>query len=112
MSANAVTSLKVQSAKRVHDSADFAKVQKNIARYEEQKAKKEVPLNEKKFVARREEFDAEKEEEKTFEEQAGGASEVFKRDYYDNEVLAITLDYLRPLGKDKVANASNLPIRN
>ena len=50
-------------------------------------------------------FDAEKEEEKAFEEQNHGTPEVFKRDYYGNEVLAITLDYLRLLGKDKVANA-------
>lgn len=99
--------LKELSTQRIERSADFAKLQKNIKRYEEQKAKKEVPLNEKKFTARREEFDAEKEEEKTFEEAERGATEVFKRDFYNNEVLAITLDYLRLLGKDKVANARN-----
>ena len=71
--------------------------------YEEQKAKKEIPLNEKKFLARRAEFDAQESEEKTFDEHERGASEVFKRDYYGNEVLSITLDYLRLLGKDKVA---------
>jgi carboxyl-terminal processing protease len=100
-----VTGLKELSLQRIEKSADFARLKKNIARYEEQKAKKEVPLNEKKFTARREEFDAEKEEEKTFEEQERGTTEVFKRDFYNNEVLALTLDYLRLLGKDKVANA-------
>jgi carboxyl-terminal processing protease len=97
--------LKEQSSQRIDNSADFGKLKKNIVRYEEQKAKKEVPLNDKKFTARREEFDAEKEEEKTFDEHAQGTTEVFKRDYYGNEVLAITLDYLRELGKEKVANA-------
>ena len=74
-----------------------------------QKAKKEVPLNEEKFNARRAELDSEAEEEKTFEEQAGsnGENEVFKRNFYNNEVLGITLDYLRLLGKDKVAKANN-----
>jgi len=100
-----VSKLKEQSSRRIDSSADFGKLKKNIVRYEEQKAKKEVPLNEKKFTARREEFDAEKEEEKTFDEHAQGTTEVYKRDYYGNEVLAITLDYLRELGKEKVANA-------
>src|SRR5262249_3333411 len=100
-----VAKLKEQSSQRIDMSNDFAKLKKNIIRYEEQKAKKEVPLNDKKFTARREEFDAEKEEEKTFDEHAQGTTEVFKRDFYGNEVLAITLDYLRELSKEKVANA-------
>jgi carboxyl-terminal processing protease len=112
VSANTVSTLKELSTQRIDRSADFAKVQKKIQRYEEQKAKKEIPLNEKKFLARREEFDGDKEEEKTFEEHERGNTEVFKRDAYGNEVLSITLDYLRLLGKDKVANAGNQPPRN
>lgn len=100
-----VSKLKEQSLQRIEASADFGKLKKNIVRYEEQKAKKEVPLNDKKFTARREEFDSEKEEEKTFDEHSQGTTEVYKRDFYGNEVLAITLDYLRELGKEKVANA-------
>jgi carboxyl-terminal processing protease len=112
VNANIVSALKEKSTQRIQQSADFAKLLKNIQRYEEQKAKKEVPLNEQKFLARREEFDADKEEENTFEENAHGATEVFKRDFYGNEVLSITLDYLRSLGKDKVASAGNIPARN
>jgi carboxyl-terminal processing protease len=112
VNANIVSALKEKSTQRIGQSADFAKLLKNIQRYEEQKAKKEVPLNEQKFLARREEFDADKEEEKTFEENAHGATEVFKRDFYGNEVLNITLDYLRSLGKDKVASANSAPARN
>jgi hypothetical protein len=108
----AISKIKEQSAQRIDISSDFAKLKKNIVRYEEQKAKKEVPLNEKKFTARREEFDSEKEEEKTFDEHAQGTTEVFKRDFYGNEVLAITLDYLRELGKEKVANARTPVVPN
>lgn len=108
VSANTVSALKELSTNRTERSADFARLQKNIKQYEEQKAKKEIPLNEQKFLARRAEFDAEKEEEKTFDEHEKGVTEVFKRDFYGNEVLSITLDYLRLLGKDKVANAGNL----
>jgi len=105
VSPTTVSTLKDLSKQRVEGSAEFAKLARKIKRYEEQKEKKVTSLNEKKFFAEREEFDAEKEEEKAFEEQAHGTPEVFKRDYYGNEVLAITLDYLRLLGKDKVANA-------
>ena len=81
------------------------KLRGNIEKYKEQKTKKEVPLNEEKFVARRQELDSEKEEEKQFEEQANGNEEIVKRDYYFNEVLNITVDYLMILGKDKVAQS-------
>ena len=107
VSPNTITTLKELSTARIAKSADFGKLQKKITRYEEQKAKKEVPLNEQKFLARRAEFDAEEEDEKTFEEQANGSSDQIKRTYYDDEVVAITLDYLRLLGKDKVAKAGN-----
>jgi carboxyl-terminal processing protease len=105
VTANIVSTLKEKSSQRVAGSDDFKKVGRDIERYVEQKAKKEVPLNEKKFLARRAELDAEQEEEKTFEHQANGeeANEVFKRNYYNNETINITLDYLRLLGKDKVA---------
>jgi carboxyl-terminal processing protease len=112
VNAGILSALKETSGQRIQQSAEFAKLLKNITRYEEQKAKKEVPLNEQKFLARREEFDADKEEEQTFEENAHGATEIFKRDFYNNEVLGITLDYLRLLGKDKVAAAGTSPVRN
>lgn len=109
VNANVVGSLKDLSNQRLEKSDDFTKLVKNIKRYEDQKATKEVPLSEEKFNARRAELDAEEEEEKTFEEQAGsgGDKEVFKRNFYNNEVLGITLDYLRLLGKDKVAKATS-----
>src|SRR5262245_1188265 len=108
---NVVSTLKELSGGRMEKSSDFAKLSKNIQRYEEQKAKKEVPLSEKKFLARRAELDADEEEEKIAEEQNNGTTEVIKRSYYENEVLSITLDYLRLLGKDKVADASKTAVR-
>ena len=103
--ANIVSTLKSLSTERVDKSDDFQKLVKNITRYEDQKAKREVPLSEAKFLARRAELDADEEDEKTFEEQANANDEVFKRNFYNNEALNITVDYLRLLGKDKVAKA-------
>jgi len=112
VSANVVSTLKELSSGRIEKSQDFAKLDKNIKRYVEQKAKKEVPLSEAKFLARRAELDADAEDEKTFEEQANGTDEVIKRTFYENEVLGITVDYLRLLGKDKVAKAARAAVPN
>jgi carboxyl-terminal processing protease len=100
-----VTQLKSRSVERIRGSNDFAKLNRTIDRYKEQKAKKEVNLNEEKFLAQRKEIDAEREEEKKFEEASNGnkTGEVVKRDYYFNEVLAVTLDYLSLLGQNTVA---------
>lgn len=103
---NLLMELKNLSQKRTTQSSDFAKLAKNIQRYLEQKTKKEIPLSEVKFLARRAELDSEREEEKTFEHQEKGDDVVLKRDYYFNEALAVTLDYLRLLNKDKVAGAN------
>src|SRR4029078_911276 len=46
VSANTVSALKELSTTRTERSADFTRLQKNIKQYEEQKAKKEIPLNE------------------------------------------------------------------
>jgi carboxyl-terminal processing protease len=98
---NLLVELKNLSQQRTSKSPDFAKLNKNIQRYVEQKTKKE-----QKFMARRAELDSEREEEKTFEHQEKGNDEVFKRDFYSSEALAVTVDYLRLLNKEKVAGAN------
>ena len=62
-------SLREYSKNRQSNSEDFAKLERNIKRYRDQKDKKSVTLNEEKFLKEREELDAEREEEKTFEDQ-------------------------------------------
>jgi carboxyl-terminal processing protease len=83
------------SSSRCAESPEFQKVQKDIDRYKEQKRKKTITLNEEKFLAERANLDAKKEEEKKLEEAANPDGTVIKRDYYFNEALAITLDYLQ-----------------
>ena len=103
VSKDVVEELKLSSAERRAKSTDFQKLLKNIDRYIDQKTKKRITLNEEKYLAQRAELDAEKEEEKQFEEQTNGNKEIVKRDYYFNEVLAITLDYARALKGSKLA---------
>jgi carboxyl-terminal processing protease len=86
--------LKHASEQRVQVSDKFQKELRNIARYKEQIAKKSVTLNEAQFVKEREELNADKEEEKTFEELNNPNNKGIVRDYYLDEVIAIAVDYL------------------
>ena len=99
-----LSELKARSVARRNESEDFQKLDKNIRRYREQKDKKIVTLNEEKFLAEREELDAEREEEKHFEEQFENADRpVFDRNFYTEEVLAVAIDYLELMKEHRFA---------
>jgi carboxyl-terminal processing protease len=98
-----LTTLRANSQTRRQASEKFAQREKEIQRYVEQKSRETVSLNEKVFFADRAEFDADKEDEKQFDELNNGAEEVVKRDYYFDEVLAVTRDYVEQLRAKRVA---------
>ncbi|MGA2031403.1 MAG: carboxy terminal-processing peptidase [Thermoguttaceae bacterium] len=98
-----VAQLRQLSAKRCAAAEKFQKVLRNIARYKEQKAKKYVTLNEAKFLKERSELNADKEEEKTIEKLESAATNEIERDYYLDEAMAITADYM---GLRQVAKAN------
>jgi carboxyl-terminal processing protease len=105
VSPDLIQQLTTRSQVRIGDCSEFAKLQRNIERYLEQKARKSVTLNEEKFFAERAELDADKEEQKQLEEQIDTTDEVVTRDFYFNEVLAITHDYIRLLQQQRLAQA-------
>ena len=86
-------SLQSRSAERLAKSYDFQKEISKIAKYVEQRNRKSVSLNEEKFLARRAELNAEKEDEKAIEEQITPTKEI-ERTFYLDEVLRITSDYM------------------
>ena len=90
--------LQIMSAKRVKESEKFTKRIRRIDEYVRQKNMKTVSLNEEEFLARSRELRAEKEDEKAIEDQVSGNKEI-KRDYYLDEVLEITADYMTMLEK-------------
>lgn len=97
--------LSARSATRCQASEDFQKVLKTIQRYQQQKAKKTVTLNEQKFLAERAELNIEEEEKKKIEENIEPKAEI-QRDFYLDEAMAITTDYLELL---RSAPSSQLP---
>jgi len=86
-----IEQLAEKSASRRNSSADFQKQGSNISKYAENKKLKSVSLNEEKFLARRRQLNAEKQEDKVLEDQM--APHEITRDFYLNEVLQITSDY-------------------
>ena len=84
--------LRQDSRQRVEASAKFQEVVHDIALYKERKAKKSITLNRAKFLKEFVETSGEKEEEKMMEEQDNETG--IKRDFYLNEVLAITAEYM------------------
>ncbi|MGE0610125.1 MAG: carboxy terminal-processing peptidase [Pirellulales bacterium] len=89
-----VDQLRAKSTERCQQSEDFQKVAKDIAKYLDRKSRKSVTLVEKKFLAERAE-DSKKDEEKKVDELINAASNDIKRDYYLDEAINVTLDYMQ-----------------
>ncbi len=84
------------SDKRVVGNEEFAKLQKEIAIYKEIKGRKTSTLNEKKYFEELDRLNADKKERESFEDLVDSDSKI-KRDYYLDEVLAISIDYVNVL---------------
>ena len=96
--------LQSRSDVRRKSSEDFAKLLKKITRYREQKDRKYVTLNEEQFLKEREELDSEREEEKLIEDQMDpGNKPVIDRNFYFDEVLNVSLDYVELLEQRRLA---------
>jgi carboxyl-terminal processing protease len=89
-----VAQLKAISEGRVKSAEKFQKLEQDIARYTEQKAKKMVTLNEEKFLK---DMNPDKEEEKKFEELVDQEKNHIERTFYLDEVLNIAVDYMNQL---------------
>ena len=103
--AHIIEQLRQRSKQRVDSSEHFVRVKKKINKYLEQKEDPTVTLNKEKFLAEREELNAEKEQDDLIEEMQDDDRPVFPSTPYNDELIAIALDYLELLGQDHVAVA-------
>ena len=95
-----IQELVARSAARRKGSEGFQKVIKRIERYLSRKDRKTDSLNEKVFMAERaKDHDADDEKKKDDEDEKDPP--VFKQDFYGNEVLDVTADYLALLAARK-----------
>jgi carboxyl-terminal processing protease len=94
--------LRRRSSERVALSSHFKKEQQRIARYLERKDEP-LTLNREKFLAERDELNTEKEQEKMFDDLQANDKPVFPQTPYNDELVAIALDYLELLGDGRLA---------
>ncbi|MFM8707908.1 MAG: carboxy terminal-processing peptidase, partial [Planctomycetia bacterium] len=90
--------LRERSTARIATSEDFGKVRKDIAQYEKRKSEKTISLVESEFERQwNEGRAAEDEEEKKLEEMESQKKPVVRRDFYFDEAMNVTVDYLEAL---------------
>lgn len=100
-----VDELRAKSKQRVSQSEDFARILKRVEAYKERKASKKVTLNAKEFFEE-DDMVAEKEEKERLVEEQTEERDV-ERDYYLDEVLMITRDYVNALRNSTLAHIVN-----
>ena len=90
--------LRERSAARVVENEDFRKLQADIAQYEKRKNEKTISLVESEFEKQWNAGKAADEEEKKLEQEMDAQRRpVVKRDYYFDEAMNVTTDYLNSL---------------
>lgn len=91
--------LSERSAARVESNSDFERIARAIERYEERKNRTTISLNETTLRREEEEIKREQDEEEEMIKKASGVSDeedadIFQEDFYNRELVQITLDYL------------------
>ncbi|MDR3232395.1 MAG: carboxy terminal-processing peptidase [Planctomycetaceae bacterium] len=88
--------LQKKADERVAGSEDFRKLQSQMAAYKELRAKKTTPLNETQYLAEQERLNTDKLEKHELEDLLDDEAKI-KKDYYVDETLSLTVDYLKYL---------------
>ncbi|HTI51698.1 MAG TPA: carboxy terminal-processing peptidase [Planctomycetaceae bacterium] len=92
-----MTTIRDQSRKRVAANSDFQKTEKDIEKYLARKQRKMVSLNEEELRKERVEEEQKTRDKAVSSDDMTEAGPVFPDNSYNNEVLAITMDYLTQL---------------
>jgi len=94
-----------RSMQRVSANKEFQDLLRRISSYVEQKEQNKVSLEEESFFARREELNAQKEEEDEQLDAQLSGEEIYRDNFYNQEVINIAGDYIEGLKKQNLANA-------
>lgn len=91
-----ISQLRTRSETRVAEDKEFVQISKLIAKYLERQNDKTISLNENTLRAGEEELKQEKKEEEEAIKQATGSGkdDIFPNNFYNKELVNITLDYL------------------
>ncbi|MCA9137369.1 MAG: carboxy terminal-processing peptidase [Planctomycetales bacterium] len=100
-----LTELRQNSEQRVKSNKEFVDLMRRVQLFVKQKDEETVPLEETAFMKRRDELDAQKEEEKEEIEQEND-KQVFRDTFYNREVINIAGDYIEGLRRQKLVQAN------
>ncbi|MSR58527.1 MAG: tail-specific protease [Planctomycetaceae bacterium] len=98
-----LTEIRSMSYKRLAASTDFQKTEKDIERFLARKQRKAVSLNEDELRKERVEEEQKTRDKAESSDDLTDGAPIFPDNSYNNEVLSITLDYLKQLGEPKTA---------
>lgn len=105
-----LATLRERSAARVATDEEFAKVARDIAQYQKRKEEKTISLVESEFAKQWNEGKAADDEEKKLEEEMESRRRpVVKQDFYFNEAMNVTIDYLKALANGTASLARTAP---
>lgn len=105
VNSNLLERLRANSVARIEKNTEFDKLLRQIEAYKKQKDEKFVSLNEKSFFERRKELNAEEEDEKLMTEASKDKDKVFDKNFYTDEILNVTRDYVEALLELNLASA-------
>jgi len=100
-----IQELQQRSTQRCNESDFFALEKKKIERYKINKERSTITLNREKFLAERAELNLEKEQKKIADETQDEDRPVFAPTPYNQEVVAIAVDYITLQNRKQVAAA-------
>ncbi len=100
-----INRLRINSERRISEDMEFGDLLRRIELYVQQKDEDSISINEEKFMTRRAELDAQKEEEEEELENEINKDEIFVDNYYNQEVLNITHEYVLGLLERNLAQA-------
>ncbi len=100
-----IQELRRRSGDRTAKAEYFQDEREAIEKYLERKEDPTVTLNKEKFLAEREEVNTEKDQEEVFEDMQDEDKPVFESTPYNEEVMAIAVDYLNLLRERNIAKA-------
>ena len=98
-----VTELQRRSKARIKENEEFTKLQERIALYKESRAKRTTPLNEAKYMEEMERYNTDEWEREELEDNLLSREKKIERDFYVDEVLAITIDYIKAAEESGIA---------
>ncbi len=105
MSDGLLAKLRSNSQERIESSESFKKLFRRIELFEQQKEEDYVSLDRDEFLRRRAELDAQREETEAILDSQLPKKQVFRMDYYNEEVLNIAKDYIDEFSRLDLAQA-------